>query len=82
MRDIDERAAPTCRPFRRPEGGCSQNDGREMTRKAARRTWLDSFYDAQPADLPEAERRRRAKLAIKARIAGLALKSSMVRAKS
>ena len=50
-----------------------------MTRNA-RRTWLDSFYDAQPADLPEAERRRRAKLAIKARMAGLALKSSMVRA--
>ena len=58
----------------------SKYNSTELT-APARTAFLQRFLDAIPADLPLAERHRRALLARKAYFAGLALASAQARAK-
>jgi hypothetical protein len=46
---------------------------------AGRATFLRGFLEAQPADLPTAERQRRAEAALRARMTALSLKASQSR---
>lgn len=56
----------------------ANHDTREAT-TPARAAFLRQFLDAQPADLPESERQRRAEAALKAHMARLALASARAR---
>ena len=56
----------------------AQNDPRETTRKA-RAAFRAQFYEGVPADLPQAERDRRAEAAYKAYFARLAFLSAKAR---
>lgn len=51
------------------------------TTQAGRDAFLQRFYDATPADLPEAERMRRAIAARRSHMTVLALKSARARAR-
>jgi len=55
----------------------ARHDPRETTRKA-RAAFLAGFLNAQPADLPETERLRRAEAALRAHMARLAYRSARI----